>query len=143
MDDYQIKLFQSKNTDDWGTPKQLFKEWDKEFKFTFDPCPLFSLIDYLNKPWSGRVFCNPPYSKITEFLKKGILELKAGRIELVVYLIFANTDTKFFHNLIKDKAQIRFIKGRVTFVGWDALGNIIKNSAMRPSMLAIYKDPLF
>jgi len=29
----------SKN-DKWATPKELYDEWNKEFKFNYDPCPI-------------------------------------------------------------------------------------------------------
>lgn len=51
---------------------------------------------------------------------------------LIVMLLPARTDTKWFHNYIYKKAEIRFIKGRLKFGG-------SKNSAPFPSMLVIYK----
>jgi hypothetical protein len=81
----------------------------------------------------GRVFINPPYSNIRGFLQKGLEELKRGNVELLVYLIPARTDTKWFHEFVYGKAEIRFIKGRLKF------GNS-KNSAPFPSMLVIYKS---
>lgn len=50
----------------------------------------------------------------------------------VVLLIPARTDTKYFHNYIYHKSEIRFIKGRLKF------GNS-KNPAPFPSMVVIYK----
>lgn len=50
----------------------------------------------------------------------------------VVMLLPARTDTKWFHEYIYGKAEIRFIKGRLKF------GNS-KNSAPFPSMVAIFR----
>ena len=47
-------------------------------------------------------------------------------------LLPARTDTKWFHDYIYGKAEIRFIKGRLKF--GDA-----KNSAPFPSMVVIFK----
>ena len=49
----------------------------------------------------------------------------------VVMLLPVRTDTKWFHNYIYGKAEIRFIKGRLKF--GDA-----KNSAPFPSMIVIF-----
>ena len=49
---------------------------------------------------------------------------------LVVMLLPARTDTRWFHDFIYNKAEIRFIKGRLKF------GNS-KNSAPFPSMIVI------
>ena len=50
----------------------------------------------------------------------------------VVCLVPARTDTKWFHDFVLGKAEIRFIRGRLKF------GNS-KNSAPFPSMLVIYR----
>ena len=47
-------------------------------------------------------------------------------------LIPSRTDTKWFHDFIYNKAEIRFLKGRLKF-------GDSKNSAPFPSMVVIYK----
>ena len=47
-------------------------------------------------------------------------------------LLPARTDTKWFHEFVLNKAEIRFIKGRLKFGD----GN---NSAPFPSMVVIYR----
>ena len=49
---------------------------------------------------------------------------------LVVLLVFARTDTKWFHQWVQGKAKIEFIRGRLRFGEAD--------SAPFPSMLAVY-----
>lgn len=136
MDKNQIKLFQSKKTDNWQTPKWLYDELDNEFNFDFDPCPLNSKVDGLSISWGKRNFVNPPYSNVIGFLKKSKEEIENGNADLCVFLVFANTDTKWFHNYCYNKAELRFIKGRVKFL--DENGNV-KAGAMRPSMLVIFR----
>ena len=133
MDENTIKLFGSKRTDDWATPRWLYDQLDAEFHFNFDPCPLEPKEDGLLVEWNGNIFCNPPYSKVKEFLQKAHQELKSGRAKIVVFLVFVNTDTAWFHDYIYHKAEIRFIKGRVKFVGFSKAGS------MRPSMIVIFK----
>ena len=120
MNTQQIKLFQSKKTDDWQTPQWLYDGLNDEFDFDFDPCPI-----------------NPPYSNVKGFLKKAHKELENGNAEVCVFLTFANTDTKWFHDYCYKQAEIRFIKGRLKFL--DATGKI-KNSAMRPSIVLIFRN---
>lgn len=137
MTEHQINLFRSKVSDDWATPKWLYEELDAEFHFDLDPCPLNPTFDGLEIPWYGNVYLNPPYSMVTEFLIKAHEELRAGRARCVVALLFANTDTNWFHRYVYNQAEIRFLKGRIKFV---APGK--KNSAMRPSMLAIFRSKI-
>ena len=137
MDKHQIKLFQSKKTDNWATPQWLYDKLNDEFDFDFDPCPLNSKVDGLNIKWGKRNFVNPPYSNVTGFLKKAHKELKNGNADLCVFLVFSNTDTKWFHNYCYNQSELRFIKGRLKFV--DENGET-KNSAMRPSMIVIFRS---
>jgi hypothetical protein len=125
-------VFSSKS-DHWATPKGLYEQLHAEFDFTFDPCPLMSTEDGRRVKWTGRVFCNPPYSDIEAFLKKGLYHLASGDCELLVYLIPARTDTAWFHEYVYGKADVRFIRGRLKF--GDA-----KYGAPFPSMLCIFTE---
>lgn len=135
-------MFSSK-TDLWATPQDLFDELNKEFNFDLDPCATHDNAkcsryytkqdDGLKQIWTGRVFMNPPYGReIQKWVKKAYESVKNGESELVVCLLPARTDTRWFHNFIYNKAEIRFIKCRLKF------GNA-KNSAPFPSMIVIYK----
>lgn len=47
----------SSQTVEWPTPKALYEELDREFGFTFDPCPLGGDVDgsaRLLNNWGGR-----------------------------------------------------------------------------------------
>lgn len=68
--------------------------------------------DGLRQPWTGRVFCNPPYDTalITRFIRRCVEHGNA------VALTFARTDTRLFHDLIFPHADsILFIRGRLKF----------------------------
>lgn len=118
-------------TDKWNTPESVFKELDKEFHFTFDPCPERPIVDGLSIPWRSSNFVNPPFSNWQEWVKKGFKEYLKGRI--VVFLIAARTDTKVFHEIILPYAsEIRFIKGRLKF-------GDSKNCAPFASVVVIFK----
>ena len=75
---------------------------------------------------------NPPYGKeISKWIRKAS-EQKDG---LVVCLIPARTDTKYFHEYLYNKpnVELRFIKGRLKF-GGKQKGS---GSAPFPSLVAI------
>jgi len=91
------------STDSWFTPLELWREWDREFDFTLDPCahlesPVSQAIgngftiedDGLGRCWEGhRVFVNPPYSDIAPWVVKAEAEILSG-CELVAMLVPAN-----------------------------------------------------
>ena len=145
MDANTIKLFGSKESDEWGTPKELYDKLDKEFGFTMDVAasdnnykhPNYYTVDdnALFHNWGKVVFCNPPYSNIYNFLEKAWLELKKGNTDTAVFLTFANTDTKWFHKFLYKHAELRFIQGRIKFEQPGSNGN----SAMRPSMICVLR----
>ena len=132
----------SRKSDEWATPRELYEELNNEFNFTLDPaatsnnakCEKYYTIedDGLEQDWGGQtVFCNPPYSKIKEWVRKAYTEsLKPDTT--VVLLIPSRTDTSYFHDYILGRAEIRFIRGRLKFEGG-------KYSAPFPSMIVIYK----
>lgn len=83
----------------------------------------------------GAVFCNPPYGReIRKWVKKAHEEAQKIRYPIVL-LIPARTDTSYFHDYIYDKAEIRFIRGRLRFT--DDEGRV-GDSAPFPSMVVIY-----
>lgn len=136
-------LFTS-NNQEWETPQKLFEELNKEFNFTLDACASKSnhkLERYytekdsaLNHSWKDeRVFINPPYNRNKEFIKKCFDERESARV--IVLLIPARTDTKYFHEYIYHHAEIRFIKGRLKY----ELNGKSLNSSPFPSMLVIWR----
>ena len=81
---------------------------------------------------------NPPYSKPAPWLEKAYKETVSGRADLVVALLPVRTDTRWFHSLVLGRAEIRFIKGRIKWIGWQ--GTPIP-APKDPSMFAIYRSP--
>lgn len=128
------------NVDDWATPDYFYGELNKEFNFNFDPCPLFSEFDGLVIDWKERNFINPPYSQKLKvaFIEKAVEESKKGK--LCVCLIPVSTSTKLFHDVIKPNAKdIRFIKGRIKFVGINTFGEkVSEKCGMHDSMVVVF-----
>lgn len=133
----------SSNRQDWETPQEFFNKLNKEFNFNLDPCAdsknykcdkyFTEKIDGLKQDWGGyTVFVNPPYGReIGKWIEKAYIESKKGAT--VVMLIPARTDTKYWHDYVMQANEIRFIKGRLRFVG-------SKNAAPFPSAIVIFKN---
>ena len=133
-------LFTSDSTE-WETPQALFDELNKEFHFNLDPCATKQNAkckkfytkkdDGLVQDWKGkRVFCNPPYGKYTTPL--WIKKCATSGAAVCVALIPSRTDTRWFHEYIYGKAEIRFVKGRLHFSN-------SKDAATFPSMIVIWR----
>ncbi len=145
----------SSKTDEWATPEDVFAALDQEFNLNLDVCANelnAKKSEYFTKPfgrifdaktlkplkpedglaqsWKGkRCWMNPPYSEISKWVEKAA----TGGAHTVVALLPARTDTRWFHQFIHGKAEVRFIKGRLKFGG-------SKNSAPFPSMVVIFKS---
>lgn len=135
------------HSDNWKTPKDFYDRLDQEFHFDFDPCPYSErepLFDGLACEWGQSNFINPPYSRALkeEFVKKGIEEYKKGK--LCVFLLPVSTSTKLFHEVIlPENPTIRFLKGRLSFEGYNTKGEYVTNTkGMHDSMLVIFKPPV-
>jgi site-specific DNA-methyltransferase (adenine-specific) len=132
-----IKASKTGYSDKWSTPPEVLEPLQKEFQFNYDPCPITwkeGDSDALLTDWGTRTFCNPPYSKVSEFVKKASDESQKGK--LVVLLINVATDTKWFHEYIYNKADIRFVKGRIKFINPSDPKKRVP--APRPSMIVIF-----
>jgi phage N-6-adenine-methyltransferase len=133
-------LFSSKSVE-WATPPALFASLDRLFHFQLDAaatvenakCKKFFTKedDGLQQNWGKkRVFCNPPYGRgIGKWVCKCFEASQGGA--LVVALLPSRTETVWFQDWIKDRAEVHFLKGRLMF------GNGPYNAPF-PSMIVIY-----
>lgn len=137
------------HSDNWATPKDLYDTLDAEFNFDFDPCPLNKGEippdrDGLLIPWGTCNFVNPPYSrKLKEaFVLKALHECKLGKI--CILLLPVSTSTALFHDHIQpNAAEIRFLRGRVKFVGINTFGDLVDTKAgMHDSMIVVFNPYL-
>lgn len=132
-------------SDDWATPPDFFDRLDAIFNFRLDAaaathnakCPDFFTKDDdgLAQDWFsyGRIWLNPPYGRgIEKWMEKAYTEAQKGCI--VVCLVSARTDTRWWHDFVKDKAQVTFIRRRLKFrnpaVCPDGRGNSVFASAL-------------
>jgi phage N-6-adenine-methyltransferase len=133
-------MFSSKSGE-WETPQWLYDKLDDEFHFTLDPCAAdenHKCDKYYTKKENGLaqdwkddiVFMNPPYGrKIGQWVEKAYYDFLRGAT--VVCLLPSRTDTKWWHDYCM-KGKIRFIKGRLRFVG-------AKYGAPFPSAIVIFQ----
>jgi len=128
-------------SDEWTTPSALFRALDRRFGFELDPaatrenalCPMYFTKEDSGllkswRPW--RVFVNPPYSRVADWMRKCMDESEKG-CPLICALIPARTDTHWWHAYVKQADLIWFLKGRLKF--GDGAG-----SAPFPSALAFW-----
>lgn len=139
------KVHTSSSSDEWETPAEFFRTLDREFGFTLDPCATvenakaeryFTVAeDGLAQPWSGRVFMNPPYGRaIGRWVAKAKREAESNA-EVVVCLLPARTDTRWWHDHCEAAAERRFIKGRLVFNG-------AKHNAPFPNVVVVFRRPV-
>ena len=133
------------HSDNLATPKEFYDKLNQEFNFDFDPCPLNECEitpdkDGLLIEWGDRNFINPPYSRGLKdsFVKKAINESQKGK--LCVMLLPVSTSTALFHDYILPNAKsIRFIKGRIKFLGTNTKGEYVTDKApMHDSMVVVF-----
>jgi site-specific DNA-methyltransferase (adenine-specific) len=118
---------------EWRTPPEIFEPLHAEFNFELDPCttpdnPLRMFRIYtehgqdgtyangLEQDWAPRrVFMNPPYGReVAAWTRKARLEAEKGA--LVVGLLPASTDLRWWHEDVVGHAEVRYIRGRVRFL---------------------------
>jgi phage N-6-adenine-methyltransferase len=144
--------------DDRGTDPAFFAAVSEEFgAFDLDvaaaphnaKCSRYYTIDDdgLTQPWTGNVWCNPPYSGIGAWVDKAWSEWGEHRSERIVMLLPANrTEQKWWQELVepyRDEGafRVRFLPGRMRF---DRPGAVIGPKGDRPPFgccLLIWSGP--
>lgn len=128
-----MKVHYSSATDQWATPWPLFERYRSRYGISLDVCAdaenakcndYFDIeTDGLAQDWGKRsCWCNPPYGReIGKWVEKAWRS--AGHGALVVMLVPARTDTRWWHDWIWDtdaqtprtSVKVEFLKGRVKF----------------------------
>lgn len=134
------------DTDEWYTPPGVFDRL--KTAFDLDPCappggvewvPALQSISIEDDPdglaavWSGKVWMNPPYGRATERWMKKLAAHGNG-----IALVFARTETAWWHETVPAAHAVTFIAGRLTFVRAD--GAPSTSNAGAPSCLIAYGE---
>ncbi|MBX9348755.1 phage N-6-adenine-methyltransferase [Chromobacterium vaccinii] len=142
MADLSEQVHFSSKTDEWPTPQALFDQLHAEFGFTLDVCATAENAkcakfftreqDGLAQDWSQDVvWMNPPFGhQIKLWMAKAYRSSIDGA--LVVCLVPARTDTRWFHRHALKAAEIRALDKRLRFDG-------AKAKAPFPAVLVVYK----
>lgn len=130
-------------SDDWLTPLSILQPLGR---FDLDPCAApfprpwptasehFVIPEGLIRPWRGRVWLNPPYGKDVGLWLAKLADHGRGTA-----LVFARTDTKWFHEHVWAKADgLLFLRGRITFCRPDC--SLAPHNSGGPSVLIAYGE---
>ena len=137
----------------WGTDPELFKLLNSTFQFQLDPasnhqnhlCPNYFTEedDGLAQDWHPyrRIWLNPPFGKtISLWMKKAYEESQKGC--LVVCLVPARVDTRWWHDWVKDKAYVQYPKGRLKYLKYSDGSGDQSGGAPFASAIVIYGPDL-
>ena len=96
--------------DNYPTPSwllDLFGGW-------FDPCPLNDNPETngLEIDWGVKTYVNPPYSEPSKWVEKAIIEMKKGK--LIVMLLRADTSTHYFRRCV-EMGEVIYFGRRIKF----------------------------
>lgn len=130
-----IRGFQSVFKQVSRTPSIIRMLLHKEFDFegqvdATDKTSKLTEEELLSAKWYSSTFVVPNFSNMVHWSQRFALESEKGNT--VVAIIPARTNTNWFHDYVLDKAaEIRFIKGRLTFPGY-------KSQSPFPDVVAVY-----
>jgi hypothetical protein len=125
-------IARSTGNDEWFTPPELVEAARTVLGgIDFDPASndiaqktvqagafFTKETDGLTKPWPGRVWLNPPYSRqlIGKFIDKLLDELDSGHTTAAILLVNAQTDAAWFQSALLRAAAVAFPSKRIRFL---------------------------
>ena len=132
MNENDRKVMFSSKQMDWQTPLGVFHHIERRMgRFDMDAAANESnhLCDrwigpggewedaLTDRPWEGnKIWLNPPYGRnVGEWVKRAWVESRMVPNRHVCVLIFARTDTKWWHEWAMRAGLIELIEGRLTF----------------------------
>lgn len=133
---------------DWETPQKFFDELHQEFSFNIDlaanasnhktplwfgPDSPLGISNSLHTSWHGyRGWLNPPYGRLElpKWIEKAYEDSRHPGT-LIVMLVPARTDTIAWHEYVIKAQDVRFVRGRLKFVG-------AKHGAPFPSAVIVF-----
>ena len=120
-----MRGIKTKGQDSFETPFFLFNQLNNRFNFTIDAAATINnkkcnnyFTDGLNTSWvNHRVFCNPPFSTKSAWIKKAHDEILYGLCYMVVMILPTNSmDSTPWHEYVYGKFHYEILKNRVSFI---------------------------
>lgn len=127
-DDHDLNVLTSQETDEWSSPKELVEPIDAAIGgFDLDPCSgaeqsPFAANTYtksddgLSQSWQGRVWVNPPYSGVGDWVDKAT----NCEAETVVFLCKGDSSTNWWHRALESATCVLAIDHRLSFGDGDS-----------------------
>ncbi len=94
------------------------------------PQPDMARYAACGRPWKGRVWMNPPYSEVGKWMAKAAAEVAIGNADLVVCLVPARVDARWYRAAAAVASVVRILPQRVKFGG-------LSDSAPFPSAVIV------
>jgi len=143
-----------KGNDEFETPKELYDQLNDIFNFTVDAaCTSDNCkckkgfyhdkgVDSLQMSWKNeRVFCNPPFSRKAEFMKKAYMEVQFYQCPIVVMILPLNCmDSHAFQTFIYPYFHFEILRGRVSFIDPETKQPKLKNNS--GTVIVYFKKPI-
>ena len=121
--DHDLDVLTSQETDEWSSPRELVEPIDEAISgFDLDPCSgaeqspfaantYTETDDGLSQSWQGRVWVNPPYSGVGDWVDKAA-DCEA---ETVVFLCKGDSSTNWRHRALESATCVLAIDHRLSF----------------------------
>ena len=117
----------------WLIPPEVYDALDKEFNFSYDPCPYPrpAGFDGLAQDWGVSNWVNPPFwGGVTGWIRKAILEAHNGKTSVVILPL-----DNWFSLAVKAGAEIRSLGSH----DWINTETGERHKSPRPSLLFIFR----
>jgi len=135
----------------WSTPSWLFHHYNRRLDFTLDAAAeqwnakcfrFFSPEDdALQREWTGRVWCNPPYAEIAPWVARAHEMTRVHRLaDVAVLLLPVRTSRPWFQECVLPFAHVEWLDQRVCFdppPGWTGK----RDSPAEDSMIVTFERP--
>lgn len=149
MSDFGGSTIRPNKRDLWQTPVEIFNAMDLEFGFYLDVaadwnntlCSKFisEKQNSLECDWVsyGAIWCNPPYSDITPWVKKAAEQCQT-QLQTIVMLVPADVSVGWFSLALRSVDEVRFvIDGRIQFIPEESTDRRLSNP--KGSMFFIWR----
>lgn len=133
--------------DEYRTPPKLISHLEKTLGIRFsekDPCPMGGTGNGLEGPWGSKgewVFCNPPFSKTADFVRKASRESRENGVNVAMLISARPNNTTWQNHVLPEAKKIYFIRTGFKFLMPD--GTPAKQGAPQALAIVIFGNVRF